>query len=285
MNKTYIIAEIGLNFAFGTDKNSFLNNAKKLIDVSIDAGCDAVKFQKRDPDICVPEKQKNKPKSVPWREEPTTYLQYKKDIEFSVEEYDEINSYCKSKNITWSASPWDLNSAKFLRQYDLPWVKIASASITDLDLVQFCSDRFAKVILSSGMSTERDVICAMDLLLKSKAEPILLHCNSSYPAHVKDLNLSYIQKLKERYPKTTIGYSGHEFGLTTSAAAVYLGAEVIERHITLSRDNWGSDQLASIEPAGLNKLVKSIRDLELAFGDGIKRITEDEKEKSKMLRK
>ena len=287
MNKTYIIAEIGLNYAYGKDKDKFLSNAKKLIDVAVIAGCDAVKFQKRDPDVCVPEHQKLKEKTVPWEEKITSYIQYKKDIEFDKEQYDEIDRYCKEKGIDWSASPWDMNSAKFLNDnYNLPWIKIASASITDLDLVDYCAQNFKKIIISTGMSKVSEISNAMEILKKHRpSNSVILHCNSSYPAHVKDLNLSYILKLKQQYPWAKCGYSGHEFGLTTSMSAIYLGAEYIERHITLSRDLWGSDQMASIEPQGLFKLVKGIRDLELAYGDGEKRITEEEEKKRESLRK
>ena len=288
INKTYIIAEIGLNYAFGSDRSKFLDNAKDLIDIAVAASCDAVKFQKRTPDLCVPEEQKTKEKTVPWRDKPTTYLQYKKDIEFSEKEYDEINRYCKEKNIEWSASPWDVPSVLFLKKYSLNWVKIASPTMTNRSIVEEVLDDFPIVIISTGMSTEKEIKDMMrHCNFQHHTEPpilVLMHCNSSYPAHVKDLNLSYILKLKEIYPNIKIGYSGHEFGLVSSIAAVYLGAEYIERHITLSRDNWGSDQLASVEPAGLNKLVKGIRDLELAFGDGVKKITDEEKVKRKQLR-
>jgi len=286
MNKTYIIAEIGINFAFGKDKRLFLDNTLALIDIAKISGCDAVKFQKRNTDVCVPKHQKLVEKTVPWNDKTITYLEYKNDIEFGEEEYDIIDKYCKEKKIAWSASPWDLDSAKFLNEYNLPWVKIASASITDLELVEYCAENFKKVIISTGMSKVREISNAMEILEKHiPSNTVVLHCNSSYPAHVQDLNLSYILKLKEQYPWAKVGYSGHEFGLTTSVAAVYLGAEYIERHITLSRDTWGSDQLASVEPQGLFKLVKSIRDIELAYGNGQKQITQEETIKRKSLRK
>ncbi len=285
MNKTYIIAEIGLNYAYGNENSLFLDNALKLIDIAVVAGCDAVKFQKRSPEICVPTEQKNKEKIVPWRISPTTYLQYKQDIEFGKFEYDTIDKYCKEKKIHWSASPWDLQSAKFLKHYNLPWVKIASAIITNLELVEYCAKNFNHVIISTGMSTEEEIIKCYKAVERFCHNIVIMHCNSSYPAHTKDLNLSYLKQLHINFPKNKIGYSGHEFGLTTTMASIYLGAEYIERHITLSRDNWGSDQLASVEPQGLFKLVKGIRDLELAYGNGIKNITDEEHQKRKILRK
>ena len=258
MNKTYVIGEIGINH------NGDLNIAEKLIDIASAAGFNAVKFQKRVPRICVPESQKNKIKDTPWGK--MTYLQYKHKIEFEKEEYDRINDICNSKKIEWSASPWDIESARFLLEYHLPWIKIASASITDIPLLEYCSNTYHKIIMSTGMSTEEEIDRAYNILSKYNNEVIVLHCNSEYPTPPENVNLNYIHRLKEKYPKSKIGYSGHEYGLTTTICAAALGAEYIERHITLDKTMWGSDQMVSIEPHGMFKLVRGIREIELATG-------------------
>ena len=291
MKQTYIIAEIGINH------NGDLNIAKKLIDIASMSGCDAVKFQKRNPDVCVPEHQKDIIRDTPWGK--MTYLNYKHKVEFDKEEYDEIDSYCKERNIVWSASPWDLDSLNFLAQYDIPFIKIPSAMITNEDLM-FASKRTGKkVIISTGMSTFSEIERAISILklpgdtsetlrpfhLTEKADNnfAVLHCNSTYPAPLNELNLSAIKTLKDRF-KCEVGYSGHEFRLGTSVAAIYLGATIIERHITLDRTMWGTDQLSSVEPQGLIKLVKGIRELEESFGDGKIKVTESEKPVRKKLR-
>lgn len=282
MKKTYIIGEIGINH------QGDINIAKRLIDIAAAAGCDAVKFQKRNPDVCVPEAQKNKPRS--WQGEDMTYLEYKYRVEFGKEEYDEIDRYCKQQGIAWSASPWDMDSVDFLEQYNLPFIKLPSASLTDDGLLTACVKRFPKVIFSTGMSTEEEIDHAVDTLRKAKAyfkkiEPIgLLHCNSTYPAPIDELNLSAIKTLADKYPDFEIGYSGHEFRLGTSVAAIYLGASIIERHITLDRTMEGSDHMASVEPQGLFKLVSGIRELEQAYGDGKIVVTESEKPVREKLR-
>ena len=222
MNKTYIIAEIGINH------NGSLDVAKQLIDVAVVSGCDAVKFQKRNPDVCVPEHQKSVMRDTPWGQ--MTYLDYKYKVEFEKEEYDEIDRYCKNKGIEWSASPWDLDSLDFLMQYDIPWIKIPSAMITNEELMKASAATGKKVIFSTGMSTYEEIDQAVDWLKGN--EVLMLHCNSTYPAPLKDLNLKCIQTLKEKY-NCEVGYSGHEFRLGTSVAAIYLGATCIERHITL----------------------------------------------------
>jgi N-acetylneuraminate synthase len=273
MKKTYVIAEIGINH------NGSLEIAKKLIDVAAVSGCDAVKFQKRNPDVCVPEHQKNKPRETPWGT--MTYLEYKYRMEFEKEEYDEIDRYCKEKGIEWSASPWDLDSLEFIMNYDIPWIKIPSAMITNEALMKASAATGKKVIFSTGMSTYEEIDTACEWL--SDCPILMLHCNSSYPAPLKDLNLKCIQTLKSRYG-CEVGYSGHEFRLGTSVAAVYLGAECIERHITLDRTMWGSDHLSSVEPQGLIKMVRGIRELEEAYGDGIKTVTDGELAPRKKLR-
>jgi N-acetylneuraminate synthase len=282
--RTYFIAEIGINH------NGDMDIAKRLIDIASAAGCDSVKFQKRNPDVCVPEDEKSKIRETPWGK--MTYLDYKYKVEFGKEEYDEIDVYCKERKIDWSASPWDLDSLEFLMQYDIPYIKIPSAMLTNDELLIAARDTDKKVILSTGMST-RDEIDHAVVLLKSKivVEPyyeragnfVLLHCNSTYPAPIDELNLSTIKTLKERY-NCEVGYSGHEFRLSTSVAATYLGASVIERHVTLDRSMWGSDQLSSVEPQGLFKLMSGIRELEQARGDGVIGVTESEKLMRKHLR-
>ena len=273
MNRTYIIAEIGINH------NGSIETAKKLIDMASLSGCDAVKFQKRNPDVCVPNHQKGKMRETPWGT--MTYIEYKYRMEFGKKEYDEIDKYCKEKGIAWSASPWDLDSLDFIMQYDIPWIKIPSAMITNEELMKASAATGKKVIFSTGMSTYEEIDQAVNWL--GDSETLMLHCNSSYPAPLEDLNLKCIQTLKDRY-NCEVGYSGHEFRLGTSVAAVYLGATCVERHITLDRTMWGSDHMSSVEPQGLIKMVKGIRELEIALGDGIKRVTEGEKAPRKKLR-
>lgn len=277
--KTYIIAEIGINH------NGDINIAKKLIDIAAVAGCDAVKFQKRNPDVCVPEHQKNIMRDTPWGE--MTYLDYKYKVEFGKEEYDEIDSYCKRQGIKWSASPWDRDSLEFLSQYDIPFIKIPSAMLTNYNLINAASLTGKNIILSVGMSTVDEIDAAANVLKYntqfSDYKYSLLHCNSTYPAKLEDLNLSRIKTLKDRYD-CEVGYSGHEFRLGTSVAAIYLGATIIERHITLDRSMWGTDQLSSVEPQGLFKLVSGIRELEKAHGNPKIIPTKGEKEIRKKLR-
>lgn len=268
MKKTYIIAEIGINH------NGDLNVAKRLIDIAALSGCDAVKFQKRNPDVCVPEHQKNIMRDTPWGT--MTYLDYKYRVEFEKAEYDEIDRYCAEKGIKWSASPWDMDSLQFLQQYDLPFIKLPSAMLTNNELVEACAKSGKKLILSTGMSTEEEIDTAVLLIRKHTENFAILHCNSTYPAPIAELNLSTIATLKNKY-KCEVGYSGHEFRIGTTVAAVYLGATILERHITLDRTMWGTDHLSSVEPQGLIKLVKGVRELEEAFGDGIIQVTESEK--------
>jgi N-acetylneuraminate synthase len=293
--KSKIIAEIGINFAYGQDQGKFLDNVKKLIDVAVVAGCDYVKFQKRDPQLCVPQDQKLKAKRVPWRKEETTYLQYKVDSELSLEQYKEIDAYCESKGIKWFASVWDKNSVDFMRKFEtlLPngkWgvmTKIPSALINNLELIEYARENSDFLIISTGMSTQKQIDTAIEVCRPD----VVMHTNSTYPSPISELNLDYITYLKhisqakEFGREFEIGYSGHEFGLTTTVAAYMLGAQWIERHITLDRSLWGSDQIASVEPQGLIKLVKSIRDIELARGGyGPREILKSELEKLKSLR-
>lgn len=282
MTRTYIIAEIGINH------NGDMGIAKKLIDIAAVAGCDAVKFQKRNPDVCVPEHQKSVMRQTPWGE--MTYLDYKYKVEFEKEEYDEIDRYCKEKGIAWTASPWDLDSLAFLMEYDVPFIKLPSAHLTNLELIKASKETGKKVILSTGMSTLEEIDDAVKIL-RDHDENFdtfsdnfaLLHCNSTYPAPLEELNLKCVQTLRELY-NCEVGYSGHEFRLGTTVAAVYLGATILERHITLDRTMWGSDHMASVEPQGLIKLVRGVRELEAALGDGHVGVTEGEKVVRKKLR-
>jgi len=279
--KTKIIGEIGINH------NGSLEMTKKLIDVAVIAKCDYVKFQKRNPDVCVPKDEKNKIKSTPWGE--MTYLEYKHKIEFGKEEYDEIDRYCREKKIGWFASVWDLGSVDFMSQYTTKFndeekimMKIPSALITNDELIKYAKEKSDYLMISTGMSTEEEIVKCINI-----CEPdLIFHTNSTYPSPIDELNLGYIKWLTEKYPNKEIGYSGHEFGLTTTFAATTLGATWIERHITLDRSIWGSDQMASVEPSGLIKLIKGIRDIEIASGNGYgpREVIKSELSKRKTLR-
>lgn len=277
-NKIYVIAEIGINH------NGSLEIAKQLIDIAKVAGCDVVKFQKRNPDVCVPEHQKKIMRDTPWGK--MTYLDYKYKVEFNKSDYDKIDEYCKSKDIHWSASPWDIDSLNFLIEYDIPFIKIPSALLTNLELIKESAKKSKELIISTGMSTMEEVDLAVDAIknANSNCKYSILHCNSTYPAPIEELNLKCIQTLEKKY-NCPVGYSGHEFGLTTTIASICMGATIIERHITLDRTMWGTDQMCSVEPQGLIKLVRGIKELSLAIGDGEKRVTEKEKEIRKKLRK
>jgi N-acetylneuraminate synthase len=262
----YIVAEIGINH------NGDLGLAKRLIDVAVEAGCDAVKFQKRDPDVCVPEEQKKTPRETPWGM--MTYLDYKKRIEFGYPEYTEIDRYCRSKGITWFASCWDPGSVDFIERFDVPVHKVASASIGSVPLLKAIAATGKPVILSTGMSAQDEVDEAISLF--NRKQLVLCHSVSSYPAPVDQLNLRVIPNFLARYPEMPIGYSGHEVGLTTTYVAVALGACFIERHITLDRAMWGTDQAASVEPQGLRQMVGKIRNVQAALGDGNKKVEASE---------
>ena len=269
---TKIIAEIGINH------NGDLDTAKKLIDVACIAGCDYVKFQKRNPDVCVPEEQKNVMRQTPWGE--MTYLEYKHKIEFGQREYDEIDRYCNSKNIKWFASVWDDDSIDFISRYtDI--MKIPSALITRDNLLYNAREKSKYLMISTGMSNEEEIEHAVMI----SNPDLIFHTNSSYPSPIEDLNLNYIDWLKEKYPEREIGYSGHEFGLITTYASVVKGATWVERHITLERTMWGSDHMASVEPHGLIKLVKDIRSIESSMGTKSPRtVFDSEIEKRETLR-
>ncbi len=269
----YIIAEIGINH------NGDLETAKKLIDAAVLAGCDAVKFQKRTPELCVPRDQWDIPRETPWG--CLSYIEYKKRIEFGPEEYKEIDRYCSEKGIAWFASCWDEPSVDFIEQFNPACYKIASASLTDDNLLKHINERGRPMILSTGMSTMDEIRHAVSLLDKDRL--LIAHCTSTYPCKPEQLNLRVIQTLKQEF-NCPVGYSGHEVGLQTTLAAVVLGACFVERHITLDRAMWGSDHAASVEPGGLMRLVRDIRVIEAAMGDGVKRVYGSEQSSIKKLR-
>jgi N-acetylneuraminate synthase len=271
----YLIAELGINH------NGDLQIAKQLIDAAHGCGWDCVKLQKRTPSLCVPEHQKLQPKHTPWGD--MTYLEYKEKMEFSKKEYDYIDSYCKEKPIDWTASVWDLPSLEFLLQYDIPFIKIPSAKMTDWELLEESCKTGKIVILSTGMSTMTEIDEAVKRASKYTKKLILLHTNSAYPSPMEDINLSVINTFQAFYGKI-VGYSGHEFGLEPTIAAVVLGAKVVERHITLSHKMWGTDQAASLEVHAMFMLKNRINDVVISKGDGIRVVTEKELEISKKLR-
>ena len=271
----FFIAEIGINH------NGSIETAKKLIDIACLSNCDAVKFQKRTPELCVPENKKNDPKNTPWGR--MTYLEYKKRIEFNIDQYEIIDNYCKKKNIIWFASPWDIPSIDFIEEFDVPCYKIASAMLTNKELLEKIRDKRKPVFLSTGMSNLSEVDKAVSLL--DDVPLVIMHCNSSYPAQDFELNLRVIKKFKKRYQRNIIGYSGHEKGYTASLVAAVLGARVIERHITLDRTMWGSDQAASLELSGLRRLTRDLSLLPIWLGDGEKKIYKSELAIRETLRK
>ncbi len=271
----YMIAEIGINH------NGDINIAKKLIDVASLAGCDAVKFQKRTPEKCVPPEQKKSLRETPWGE--LTYLDYKKRLEFGYEEYSQIDKYCKEKEITWFASVWDEDSIDFLKKFDVPCFKIPSAALTDFSLLKKVRKSDKPIILSTGMSVMEQIYAALDVL-GGVDNLIIMHSTSTYPSKPEELNLKVIEKFREEFD-CPIGYSGHETGLQTTHATIALGACAIERHITLDRAMWGTDQAASVEPFGLMRLVRDIRVLKIAQGEGIKKIYKSEIPVMKKLRR
>jgi len=270
----FFIGEIGINH------NGSIEIAKKIIDMAVLCGVDAVKFQKRTPEICVPPKVRDRIIETPWGD--MTYFEYKKRIEFGEEEYREIDEYCKRKGVVWFASAWDIPSVEFLEKFNVPCHKIPSAKLTDRELLEKVNSIGKPVILSTGMSTEEEIEKAVKVL--NKVELIIMHCNSSYPAKPEELNLRYIQTLKKKFPQAIIGYSGHELGISASLVATTLGARVIERHITIDRAMWGTDQGASIEFSGLRRLVRDLKALPIWLGDGVKRVYESEFKVKEKLR-
>ena len=271
---TYIIAEIGINH------NGRVEIARELIKAAAEAGVDAVKFQKRTPAVCVPDHQKEQMRDTPWGY--ITYLDYRYKVEFGRDEFDEIDAYCKSLGIDWLASSWDLESLAFIDAYNPPAHKIPSALLTDHELLRAVKETGKPAILSTGMSTMEEIQAAVDVLGLDKL--LICHTTSSYPCPPDELNLRMIQTLQETFD-CPIGYSGHEVGLVTSAIAVGLGACLVERHVTLDRAMWGTDQAASVEPQGMRTLVKYIRVTEKALGDGVKHVYDSEQSILKKLRK
>ena len=271
--KPFLIGEIGINH------NGSLKLAKKLIELAADSGFNAVKFQKRVPDISTPEKQKYKLRQTPWGE--MTYLDYKKKIEFGHKEFKEINKFCKKKKIIWFASAWDIKSQQFIKKYNLKYNKIASAMLTNLDLLQKVAEEKKLTFISTGMSTFKDIEKAIKIFKKNKCKYVLMHCVSTYPCPIEKLNLRMILTLKKKF-KCEVGYSGHESSVSPSIIAYMLGARYIERHITLDRSMWGTDQAASLSQNGMQNLSNILNKSSLVIGDGVKRFGSVEKE---MLKK
>jgi len=274
-HQVYVIAEIGINH------NGSLEVARKLIEGAAQAGCDAVKFQKRTPELCVPMDQRQIERDTPWGR--MTYMDYRYKVEFSFDDYSEIDAYCREQGIAWFASCWDEEAVDFMEQFNPPCYKAASASLTDLALLKKTKATGRPLIISTGMSTMEEVDAAVNELGRDNL--LIAHANSTYPCPVEELNLRMIHTLQQRYPENPIGYSGHEVGLATTWAAVALGATFVERHVTLDRAMWGSDQAASVEISGMSRLVSNIRDIEQSFGDGVKRVYDGEAAARKKLRR
>ena len=275
MHGAYLIAEIGINH------NGDINVAKKLIDATNSCGWHCAKFQKRNPDICVPEGQKSTMRSTPWGE--MTYLEYKYKVEFEKEEYDIISQYCFEKSLPWTVSIWDIDSLNFIADYDVPFIKIPSAHITNRELLIETAKSHIPTIISTGMSTWKIIDDAVKILDDNNAEYAILHCNSTYPAPHNELNLNIIPIMKERYD-CIIGYSGHEYDLDPSVVAVAMGAKIIERHITLDHNMWGTDHKSSLEVHAMDLLGKRISDIDNMLGSSEKIITDSEKIVMKKLR-
>ena len=267
LEQPYLIAEIGINH------NGDLQIAKKLIDAAFACSWDCVKFQKREPDLCVPEQQKGAIRETPWGT--MTYIEYKHRIEFSRKEYDYIDKYCKEKPLSWSASVWDIPSMEFIAGYDVPFIKLPSAMLVKKDLLIMACRTGKPIILSTGMSTLEEIDEAVNILSKYASQFALMHANSAYPAPIEELNIRCIQTLKERY-KCEVGYSGHEYGLEPTIFAVAMGAQLIERHITIDHMMWGTDQSSSVEVMGMDMLRKRIKDARTILGDGLKVVTKSE---------
>ncbi len=271
----YIIAEIGINH------NGDLETAKQMIDAAVHAGADAVKFQKRTPEVCTPPEQQKQMRDTPWGY--ITYLEYRCKVEFDEKQYQEIDRHCRKHGIRWLASVWDEPSVEFLEAFDTPAYKIPSACVTDLNLLRRVRETGKPIIISTGMSTLPQIYKAVDAI--GEQDLAILHCTSTYPCEPEELNLRMVQTLYREFPNNPIGYSGHEVGLVPSAVAVALGACLVERHLTLDRAMWGSDQAASVEPGGFERLVKYIRVTEASLGDGVKKVYDSEKPSMLKLRR
>lgn len=271
----FVIAEIGINH------NGSLDLARRLIDAAAQAGCDAVKFQKRTPELCVPREQWRLERETPWGR--MSYIEYRHRMEFGAQEYAAIDAHCRERGIVWSASCWDEPSVDFIARFEPAFLKAASASLTDTPLLRAMRRTGLPIIISTGMSTMAEIDAAVAAL--GHDDLLVAHSTSSYPCAPEELNLRMIATLRERFPYLPIGYSGHEVGLATTWAAVALGACFVERHITLDRALWGSDQAASVEVGGLQRLVTNIRDIEKALGDGVKRVYTSELAQRAKLRR
>ena len=271
---TFIVAEIGINH------NGSLDIAKSLIDMAVKSGVDAVKLQKRTPELCVPPDQQKHMRETPWGY--ISYLDYRYKIEFGLNDYREIDRYCQQKNMPWFASVWDEPSVDFLQQFNPICFKIPSASLTDAKLLLRARNTGKPIILSTGMSTMQQIKAAVEVL--GEENLLITHATSTYPCDPNELNLKMIRTLSETF-SCPIGYSGHEVGLIPSVVAVSMGACLVERHITLDRAMWGSDQAASVEPGGMERLVKYIRVTEQSMGDGVKRVYDSEVPSLRRLRR
>ena len=275
MNEPYLISEIGINH------NGDLEIAKRFIDATNACGWHCAKFQKRNPDVCVPEQQKQIKRNTPWGE--MTYIDYKYKVEFGKNEYDYVDKYCREKSLSWTVSVWDLDSLEFIQNYDVPFIKIPSAHITNKELLTKTAKLKIPIVISTGMSTWKIIDSAVEILEKENAQYAILHCNSTYPAPHNELNLNVIPAMKDRY-KCIIGYSGHEYDLEPSVLAVALGAQIIERHVTLDHNMWGTDQKSSLEVHAMDLLKKRLHNVSDILGNIEKTITESEKLVMKKLR-
>jgi len=271
----YVIAEAGINH------NGDLGIAKQMIDAAVHAGADAVKFQKRTPEVCTPPDQQMQMRETPWGY--ITYLDYRYKVEFDEEQYREIDRYCREKGIDWMVSVWDEPSVDFMERFDTPAYKVPSASLTDHNLLKYARKTGKPIIISSGMSTMEQIKRGVQTVGADNL--VIMHCTSTYPCEPDELNLRMIETLRNEFPDNPIGYSGHEVGLVPSAVAVAFGACMVERHLTLDRAMWGSDQAASVEPGGFERLIKYIRVTEASLGDGVKKVYESEKGSMKKLRR
>jgi len=272
---TFIIAEIGINH------NGSVELAKKMISGAVAAGADCVKFQKRTPEICTPKDQWHLERDTPWGRMP--YIDYRHKVEFGMNEYDEINEFCSKSNVMWTVSCWDEQAVDFMEEFNLPFYKLPSASLTDINLINRIKQTRKPLIISTGMSTPEEIERGIETF--GKENLMIAHATSTYPCKIEELNLRVIQTYRDKYPDIPIGYSGHEVGLAPSLAAVTLGAAFIERHITLDRAMWGTDQAASVEIGGFIRLVNNIRDINASLGDGIKKVYDSEIPIRKKLRR
>jgi len=271
----YVIAEIGINH------NGDLEIAKQIIDAAVHAGVDAVKFQKRTPDVSTPETQKTQMRETPWGY--ISYLDYRHKVEFAAGQYHEIDAFCRERNVPWLVSVWDEPAVDFMESFDTPAYKLPSASLTDHKLLKHVRKTGKPMVISTGMSTMEQIRKAVKVI--GEENLVIMHCTSTYPCEPEELNLKMIETLRKEFPNNPIGYSGHEVGLVPSAIAVSLGACMVERHMTLDRAMWGSDQAASVEPGGFERLVKYIRVAEASIGDGVKKVYESEMPSLKKLRR